>query len=924
MLALVGGIGFALAIFPSATQAPTPSQPTPTPRAVVKWATAAVEGDSTAKLQQRWTIQLAREGRPRAATFGLATLARLTYRYPEAERHYRALVQDARLDPFTAAGWLGLGYAAHPHGSVDSALARFAQAAGVAVQLRDSALAVEALIGEAGLVARVTAADSGLAILDQAEQWLTVNNQWGKAMLLCRRGLLLGNAGRPGGRAALEQGRDLARREGDRRLGANCDHGIATQMSQRGYVDSALEILADVANRQIRLRDRAGMAQSLQWSAFIRASVGSFGRAAKAAKLALAAADTSGNRSVRAWTLVTVSRVAALVQDFDGATAALVEAEALFRLTGDRSGTLAATTGRANIARGLGRYDQALELLSGAVRQSDRFFESWRPGLLRSMAGIRLAQDRPEAADSLLTDASRIAQRLRMDGSLVGIQFDQAATALRRGNRARAETILQAQLKHPDQATPGLRNIQAMAMASIALEDGRIDLAESLMVEAGTAIEVYRNRLSDESFRVLAFEVLDLLPEREFGFARLIAGLVNRNRLETAFELTEQRRARLLLDRLVRAAGPEDDSTALVETRKRRSTAPPAKLSEIQAGLEPNTAMLLYLTGGRGAPTSVFSVTRTRIDAAVLPPGDTVEALAGRLVRLLESGAPGDSLAAALGRQVLAPALANLGPEITTLIVVPDGPLHGVPFDVLRPTGPRILDRFAVVIAPSATVAVRRPPPPGTPRDVSLLAFGDPSFPAVPPLKRLPGTADEVRHAAQFANRPTVRIRAEASEAEFKRIDITDFRVLHFATHALIDADQPSKTYLALAAGAQHDGILLAADLGSRPLTADLVVLSACRTARGSVVSGEGVQGLTSPLLAAGAKSIVATLWSVEDRRAAVLIDLLYREMSRGQTVAGALREAKRSLARAGAPPRDWAGFVVVGDGQVTIPFQHP
>lgn len=126
------------------------------------------------------------------------------------------------------------------------------------------------------------------------------------------------------------------------------------------------------------------------------------------------------------------------------------------------------------------------------------------------------------------------------------------------------------------------------------------------------------------------------------------------------------------------------------------------------------------------------------------------------------------------------------------------------------------------------------------------------------------------------------------------------------------------RTVLALAPGGGEDGFVTPTDLARLRLTADLVVLSACRTAGGVVVDGEGVQGLTGPLLEAGARSVVATTRQVGDETTVRLIERFYAALSRGDPVVDALRAAKLAALRDGVPPAAWAAFTVVGDPLVT------
>jgi CHAT domain-containing protein len=169
-----------------------------------------------------------------------------------------------------------------------------------------------------------------------------------------------------------------------------------------------------------------------------------------------------------------------------------------------------------------------------------------------------------------------------------------------------------------------------------------------------------------------------------------------------------------------------------------------------------------------------------------------------------------------------------------------------------------------------------------------------------------------------------VRLREEASEAWLKRAPLEGFQAIHLATHALVDETSLAGTALALSPGAGDDGFVSPADLAGLRLRADLVVLSACRTAGGVTVAGEGVQGLTTPLLAAGARSVVATQWRIGDRSTIRLVDDLYAGLAHGLPVVEALRQAKLAAMRRNAPAREWAGFTVIGDPLARVALAEP
>ena len=157
-----------------------------------------------------------------------------------------------------------------------------------------------------------------------------------------------------------------------------------------------------------------------------------------------------------------------------------------------------------------------------------------------------------------------------------------------------------------------------------------------------------------------------------------------------------------------------------------------------------------------------------------------------------------------------------------------------------------------------------------------------------------------------------------------KHAQLDRFRILHFATHAVVDEATAARTALVLAASEGESGFVRPGELAALRLDADLVVLSACRTARGVLVEGEGVQGLTAPLLKAGARSVVATSWRIGDRTTFAFVQSLYDALARGLPVTDALRAAKLDAIRRGAPPREWAVFTAVGDPLVRVPLRMP
>ncbi|NUM82175.1 CHAT domain-containing protein [bacterium] len=159
----------------------------------------------------------------------------------------------------------------------------------------------------------------------------------------------------------------------------------------------------------------------------------------------------------------------------------------------------------------------------------------------------------------------------------------------------------------------------------------------------------------------------------------------------------------------------------------------------------------------------------------------------------------------------------------------------------------------------------------------------------------------------------------DASEERFKS-EAPKHRIIHLATHAIIDDKAPlySKLIFAKNPKGREDGLLHTYELYNMRLNADLAVLSACNTGSGMLVRGEGVISLARGFLYAGCPSIVMSLWSIDDKSTSLLMRNFYEGLSQGLTKDEALRESKLKMINSGDPvmsnPYYWAGFVTIGD----------
>jgi CHAT domain-containing protein len=167
---------------------------------------------------------------------------------------------------------------------------------------------------------------------------------------------------------------------------------------------------------------------------------------------------------------------------------------------------------------------------------------------------------------------------------------------------------------------------------------------------------------------------------------------------------------------------------------------------------------------------------------------------------------------------------------------------------------------------------------------------------------------------------------SQASEEALKAEPLADFKVIHLAAHGVSDELDSDRTALVFAPGSEsEDGLWQAREIRRTRLNADVVVLSACETGSGKLQGQEGVMNLARAFLTAGARSVVASLWDVDDRSTATLMESFYEHLKAGLTVKEALRQAQLDFIKHygdKAKPNLWAGFEVIGDGTKRFTFE--
>src|SRR5262249_44054809 len=269
----------------------------------------------------------------------------------------------------------------------------------------------------------------------------------------------------------------------------------------------------------------------------------------------------------------------------------------------------------------------------------------------------------------------------------------------------------------------------------------------------------------------------------------------------------------------------------------------------------------------------------------------------------------------------------------TSLIIVPDGPLWDLPFYALSSKGgPYMIEKASISYATSLTYlrAVRENR--NRLKDPSLrplLAFGNPAVDQNSPsqsrsrvrgdaLAPLPFAEDEVKAVGKRlgARQDEVLIGPQALEERFKK-RADQYRVLHLATHAVLDNYNSMYSYIVMSQvgnKGEEDGLLEAREILGLDLNAEMVVLSACQTARGKIRTGGAAVGLSWALQVAGVPTVIASQWAVTDQSTKDLMDEFYSQITQRprQSKAESLRQASLKIMKTKKHPHDWAPFVLI------------
>jgi CHAT domain-containing protein/tetratricopeptide (TPR) repeat protein len=656
----------------------------------------------------------------------------------------------------------------------------------------------------------------------------------------------------------------------------------------------------------------------------------------------------------------------------------ITEAAACFKEVGDSSRLGRAYVSLGRVYRAHGRLDFALDQYKHALELQQAAGD--RLAAVQSLNAIAVTygyMGRQEEALARLNEALDLARAIGSDRNVEFLRGNMAVIYNTLGRYQEAAAALEATLAKPGSENRIQRLTQlTTAYVGLGLKERALETAEqavalgkglppddmaSVLAARAWALQAlgrFEAATTDLQGALAAVEdlrihtVADDFLKRGFGqryqwvYASSISLLQAQGRTREAIETAERARARAFLDLLAsrhRASAPAETSSDASRLGASPATFPQmvaaaARLrSTIVAFWVNDTETFVWVVSPDGRLASArIAVTAAELVSMVRDATGSGQAPAGLLV-----GAGSGT------RPWRAHLPASPGSRLT---IVPHGPLFGLPFAALRDTSDRyVLESYDIHYVPAVGTLSYMSLSSGSSRGVrpaSALLVGDPSLDAagdgVLALPALPWAGREVASIAGLLGaRATVLSGPAATEARVRQ-SLPGKSLLHFATHGIVQNEERLASYLALAGGNMppgqpeepSDGRLTATETYDLALDADLIVLSGCRTALGPIM-GDGVIGFTRGFLAAGASSVVATMWDVPDQTSFEVMTGFYRAWARSRAASPgnrvgksrALRQAQLAVLRAlragkiqiggvtlPESPRLWAGYVLVGE----------
>ncbi|MGH7468989.1 MAG: hypothetical protein ACRENP_13625, partial [Longimicrobiales bacterium] len=568
------------------------SQATPDPgaraRAVVAQATHAVNVDSVAPVRMRWTAAAARD---RVAVLGLASLARLTYDYAEASRHYNTLLGGRAVrDTIELYAELERAQVLTQQWQAGPAVAALQRTTAAAQRLGQPAIEAEALMMLARFAARSAGLDSAAALLRRAGQIVPADNAPLIATHRCWHAGLLRYSAPARADSLITEALATARSSGDARVLARCHQVRATIMEVRGRPLDASRAADSARHVAAAVHDLEAVAAAQQFSAYVSVQFSaSFDRARPVADSAIRNGRRSGILLPVAWAELNLAQLAMRLSDARSALVHLERAKVELRRLNDGTGLAAALLLEGDAANAVGQLDRArVRYDSADALYSALRFEAARPSVLWRLAALELEAGNPVRAQQRFADGLALAQRLNLTGHVqVNQYYLRGMMALRSGDVDGAVREFETFLGRLQSGSVHYHFDGRMRLTEAYARAGRMAEATRTLEQSFLQLDSARSLLNDRDARVAVLQSRFVEFDSDLGIATIVNLLAAGGRPDTAFHVMEAQRSRHLWEQIVRrgALAGADQS----EARVRRLVANPVRVAELRARLPDST-----------------------------------------------------------------------------------------------------------------------------------------------------------------------------------------------------------------------------------------------------------------------------------------------------------------------------------------------
>jgi tetratricopeptide (TPR) repeat protein len=728
-----------------------------------------------------------------------------------------------------------------------------------------------------------------------------------------------------GAEAAFQEALGIFQEIGAARAAAIVEGNLADLMGRQGRLALALHHF-EQARRRIERDGPAGDVARLEAEAAeVQLQMGSVDEARMASAAAMRVLEEQGMTAEAARSRLTLARALASLGEVDEAQRALSQVSAQFESVGQADHARRAMLARAEVLLHQGRLaDSRTLVLSVLGDLRDRPADAAQARAL--LAAIELEDGRADESEAQGKAGLKLAESLGLGPLLAQLLHLRGQALLQMGS---AEEALESLLRAVDQVERIRGSLQADRFRTVFHARSASVYEDAVSAALG----------SSRADRVaMAFALVERARSR--ALLDLLAGILEQPSGQGDAEFGQLAqdlgRWRGTLNALYTGLHEAGGSTrpsgggwlAEIENAERQigrlesrlaSTAAlgglyaePLSLEQVRGHIPADSLLLEYFVANRRVLAFVVSPNGATVEdlCEIDDVAPALERLHFQIGRALARRASSPALRKSIDRELeelhrllLAPLVEG---KARRLIIAPHGLLHSIPFHALRDDAGYLLERHEFLFTPSASVLAQVGRSMGDGSRAGALLVGVPD-------ERAPQIEDEVRTLAGIIPDSRLLFAEEASVAAvIERSNAAS--LVHIAAHAIFAADGPASAGVRLA-----DGWLTSREIGAMQLQGAVVALSGCDTGRSAATAGDELLGLIRALLAAGASSVLASLWSVHDEIATELLVRAYRMWYRegakpgGGMLAAALRQSQLELARREVHPAFWAPFFVVG-----------